>query len=250
MTTADLHVHSNFCDGKNSPEQIVLKAIEKGAKKIGILAHSYTEFDEIGSMHVDKYEAFINEVNRVKQIYADKIEVLVGIEQDSFTVTSTKGFDYVIGSVHYFVKDNEYYSVDHNEKYFVESVKVAFNGDYLEAAENYYNTLEKICELTNCDIVGHFDLVSKFNKNNKYFDENSPRYVKAWKKAADALVKKGVIFEINTGGISRGYKDTPYPPIEIYNYLKQKGARFMFSSDAHDGDNIFFEFDKWSKVYN
>lgn len=250
MIYTDLHVHSNFCDGNNSPEQIVLKAIELGAKQIGILAHSYTEFDEIGSMHVDKYKPFINEVNRLKLIYADKIEILVGIEQDSFTVTETKGFDYVIGSVHYFVKGDKYYSVDHDEKTFVESVKNAFNGDYILAAENYFETLSNIYELTNCDIVGHFDLVTKFNKNNKYFDENCDRYVNAWQKTADALIKKDVIFEINTGGISRGYKDNPYPSIAIYKYLKERGAKFVFSSDAHDKDNLAFEFEKWRKIYN
>ena len=31
----DFHMHTTFCDGKNSPEDMVLGAIEKGLKRVG-----------------------------------------------------------------------------------------------------------------------------------------------------------------------------------------------------------------------
>ena len=46
MIFSDLHAHTNFCDGKNSPEEMVKSAIEKGLKKIGLVVHSYTDFDK------------------------------------------------------------------------------------------------------------------------------------------------------------------------------------------------------------
>ena len=42
----DYHVHTTFSDGKNTPEEIVLAAREKGLKEIGFSDHSYTFFDE------------------------------------------------------------------------------------------------------------------------------------------------------------------------------------------------------------
>ena len=35
MMRADLHVHTTFCDGKNTPEEVVLTAIEMGLCKLG-----------------------------------------------------------------------------------------------------------------------------------------------------------------------------------------------------------------------
>ena len=34
MLLTDLHVHSTFCDGHDTPRQIVLCAIEKGVKNL------------------------------------------------------------------------------------------------------------------------------------------------------------------------------------------------------------------------
>ena len=66
-------------------------------------------------------------------------------------------------------------------------------------------------EQTGADIIGHFDLVTKFNELGGYLDLSDPRYVRAWKAAVDALLSYDRPFEINTGAISRGYRTTPYP---------------------------------------
>ena len=42
---ANFHTHSSFCDGKNTPEEIILAAIDKGFYAIGFSGHGYTEFD-------------------------------------------------------------------------------------------------------------------------------------------------------------------------------------------------------------
>ena len=60
MIMCDMHVHTTFCDGKNSPEEMVLSAINKGLKAVGVVTHSHTAFDqsycikkqEIGRAHV------------------------------------------------------------------------------------------------------------------------------------------------------------------------------------------------------
>ena len=38
MIEYDLHMHTTFCDGKNTPEEIVLYAIDKGFSAIGFSA--------------------------------------------------------------------------------------------------------------------------------------------------------------------------------------------------------------------
>ena len=39
------HTHTNYCDGKNTAEEIVKKAIELGLSELGFSGHSYTDFD-------------------------------------------------------------------------------------------------------------------------------------------------------------------------------------------------------------
>ena len=72
---------------------------------------------------------------------------------------------------------------------------------------------------TKCDIIGHFDLITKFNEGNALFDASDERYKSAAKAAAEALLKTPAVFEVNTGAMSRGYRDEPYPAKEILDML-------------------------------
>ena len=219
----DLHMHTNYCDGKDTPEQMVLSATNKGLKVVGITCHSYTHFEEGCSITPQNELQFIKEIKRLEDKYADKIKVLCGIEWDLCTTSSIGEYDYIIGSMHYYRRDDKYFPVDKSKKDFINSVNTLFDGDYYSAAEEYFENVSKIVESTNCDIIGHIDLVSKFNEGNNLFDENNPRYILAYKKAVDNLVKFNKPFEINTGVISRGYRLAPYPSKQIYDYIQSRG---------------------------
>ena len=241
----DLHMHTTFCDGKDTPEQMVLSAIEKGLKVVGISCHSYTHFTSECCVTPENELVFVKTVNELKKKYADKIKVLVGIEKDYFTTASNGEYDYVIGSVHYYKRGEKYNFIDRAKNEFIRSVNELFNGDYYSAVEEYYQTMEDVVEKTNCDIIGHIDLVTKFNQDYNLFDETHPRYVNAYKKAIDKLVKYNKPFEINTGAISRGYRVEPYPSKQVLEYIKSKGGTFILSSDSHSKENIAYQYDKW-----
>ena len=243
MIYSDFHMHTTFCDGHNTPEEMVLSGIEKGLKQIGICAHSYQFFDEGFCIKKDKVSDFISEVNAQKEKYKDKIRVYCGVEQEFFSDTDSLGFDYVIGSCDYIKKDGKYLDVDYTADIFRDNVLKFFDGDFYAYCEAYYETLADVVEKTGCDIIGHFDIVAKFNEGGVFFDEKHPRYVSAYRKAVDKLIKYGVPFEINTGAISRGYKTLPYPSGDIIDYIISKGGKFILSSDAHSAENICFQFD-------
>ena len=46
MTPSSYHTHTTFCDGKDSPEELVLEAIRLGCPEIGFSGHAHTAFDE------------------------------------------------------------------------------------------------------------------------------------------------------------------------------------------------------------
>lgn len=249
MKYTDLHTHTVFSDGKNTAEEMVLSAISRGLKVIGISDHSHTSYDTSYCIKKQDIEKYIAEINALKEKYKGKIEVRLGIEQDFYGTESTAPYDYVIGSCHYLYIDGNYIDIDYKLEFLTDTANRYFGGDIYCVLEKYYENMENIVERTGADIIGHFDLISKLNEKTPFFDTKNPRYQKAWKKAADKLLKTGAVFEINTGGISRGYTTKPYPESDIYNYLSRNNAKFIYSSDAHCVNDIAFMFDKIDTFY-
>ena len=241
----DLHTHSTYSDGKASPEEVILAAIDKGLSEIGLSDHSYTFFDESYCMKKERVEAYKAELAALKAKYAGKISVLCGVEQDAYSTESTAGFDYVIGSAHYLKVGGEYFPLDEAEKDFVALCEKGFQGDYYALAEEYFALVAGFAERADVSVVGHFDLITKFNEGGKLFDEGDPRYLAAAKAAIDRLLQAGKIFEINTGAVARGYRTAPYPAPALLAYIKEKGGKTMLASDAHTPDKVAFGFNKF-----
>lgn len=248
MILSDFHMHTTFCDGTDTPEEMVLTAIDKGMTDIGISIHSYTFFDESCCSKEENVSKFVETMNGLKHKYADKIGILCGVEQDYYSTCATDMFDYVIGSVHYLKSGDKYYPLDLSAAELKNMVETVYGGDFYLMAEDYYNTLSDVVEKTGADIIGHLDLITKFNEEEKLFDIKNKRYFTAAKKCIDKLITYGIPFEINTGAISRGYRTTPYPDTELIDYIKQKGGRLILSSDAHSANGILHNFEKFEHL--
>ena len=67
---SNLHTHSTFCDGKSTPEDVVLSAIEKGFCSIGFSGHAHIDFDQSYCMR--DTDGYIAEIKRLKDKYKDK----------------------------------------------------------------------------------------------------------------------------------------------------------------------------------
>ena len=242
MTFSDFHIHTTYCDGADSAENIVKEAISKNIKRIGFSGHSYTFFDESYCMTESGTKEYKAEIARLKEKYKDKIEILCGVEQDYYSKAPTDGYDYVIGSVHYLKADGGYFPIDESADILFAAAKKHYGGDIYALAEDYFETVSHI---KGADIIGHFDLITKFNEVQKLFDEKNERYVAAYKKAVDTLLIQNVPFEINTGAISRGYRTAPYPSTDIVRYIRENGGRTILSSDSHQKETLCFEFEKY-----
>ncbi len=241
-------MHTVYCDGKNTAEEMVRSAIEKGLNTVGISGHSYTFFDESYCMKKEAVPRYISELHYLRIKFYDRIHVLCGVEQDYYSEYPTDDFDYVIGSVHYLKIGEEYIPVDESAEILSQAVEKHFGGDPYALCEKYFSTVADVARKTGCDIIGHFDLITKFIEREPLFDSAEPRYIAAWKSAVDALLPYDIPFEINTGAVSRGYRTEPYPSSDIIEYIRKHGGRFVLSSDAHSADTIAFSFDKYEDL--
>ncbi|MBE7024797.1 MAG: histidinol-phosphatase HisJ family protein [Ruminococcaceae bacterium] len=243
MRKADFHVHTTYCDGASSPRGMVEAAVDKGLCAIGFSVHAYTYFDETYCIKKDRIPAYQKEIGALKKEYAGKIRIFCGVEQDVYSAEGTADFDYSIGSVHYVKKGGRFYPVDNDAATFEQVCRDAFGGDYYAFAESYFAAVGTVAAVVRPDIIGHFDLISKFNENGRYFDPLHPRYIAAWQAALEALLPAGIPFEVNTGAMYRGLRTAPYPAQDQLRYIASGGGRVILSGDAHEENGLCHAFD-------
>lgn len=233
MTYSTFHNHTTFCDGLDTPEEMVRAAIELGMPSLGFSAHSYTFFDETYCMQKRDIAGYLAEVGRLKNAYKDRIRILCGVEQDFCSTETTNPYDFVIGSVHYIEKDGRRLDVDNTFEEQSHDVQTCYNGDYYAYAADYYAQVAQVQKKTNCTFVGHFDLVTKFNEGDHLFDTTDPRYREPAIAAARTLCREGAVFEINTGAMAKGYRSAPYPAPFILDVIAEEGRPVVLSADCH-----------------
>lgn len=246
--SADIHTHTNYSDGKFSPREMLSAAIEKGLDAYGFSDHAHMKIASHWMMAGERTENYIKEINSLKTEFSGRIKVLCGIEHDIFSDIDLAPFDYVIGSVHYIKQGDEFCPVDSTKEEVFRAVKTYFGGNPYAYCKEYYSLLARHAENPEVDVVGHFDLVEKFNDDGSVFDRSSPEYKKIAVSAMEKLNDAGKIFEINTGAMFRVGRSVPYPSEYLLRALSEMHGRIVFSSDAHSTDAIAFAFDRASAL--
>lgn len=250
MISVDLHVHTVFSDGRNTPEELAQAALSAGMSRLGFSDHSYTPFDESYCIPHARVQKYLDCIAALKARYKGRLEILCGVEQDRYSGRPTEKYDYVIGSVHYLRLGDEYIPVDESPEILRDAADRFFGGDMYELAAEYYRTVGEVADVTECDIIGHFDLTAKFCERCGLFDESDKRYTECAEAAARRLLKTGLPFEINTGAISRGHRSQPYPSLRLIEFIKEHGGRFILSSDSHSADTLcghFADYERYVK---
>ncbi len=232
MIKSNYHTHSTFCDGRDSIESIVESAIKKGFNYLGFSSHSYIEGDDFWTLKKDQLKDYISEVLRVKEKYKDQISIFLGIEQDTYSKIYDYKFDYVIGSMHSIEKDGKIYSLDYNKGSFKTLLEKVYLKDFDLLCKDYFEQIKSLYNKTNANIIGHFDLITKFTEVlNLTLPKN---YLKYAESAIESILKDVKIFEINTGGMAKGYRTNPYPSKDTLSLIYKHGGNIIINSDCHD----------------
>lgn len=243
----NLHTHTTFCDGKNTAEEMILAALELGMDSLGFSGHSPLE-GECWAMDAADVPHYRRQLQDLREKYAGRLELFLGLEQDILSPLPQENWDYLIGSVHILEREGKRLSVDESTQTFQRGVEQWFGGDPMAFAEAYYRQVGAVAEKTGCQIVGHFDLVCKFNEGNCLFDTEHPRYRAAALEALERLREREVILEINTGAMSRGYRTAPYPERWILQKAKEMGLPICLTSDAHSVRHLTYAFDQAAEL--
>jgi len=244
----NLHTHTTFVDGKKTPEELIIAVLEKGGSSIGFSEHAHVPFDPGCSMTLETTHEYLREVRAMKEKYKGTIDIFLGLEQDLHTPWLPEGLDFIIATTHYVRGDGEFHTVDYSKENQKELSEKYYGGDFYAMAEEWFKLAAETIEKIDADIVGHFDLISKYNIDGCVFEERHPRYVKAALDSMDAILERCKLFEVNTGAMFRVGKTEPYPSAFLLKELSKRGAEVVLTSDSHCADSLFFKFSEMQEL--
>jgi len=270
----NLHTHTTFCDGKNTAEEMITSAINKGFTVLGFSSHCihpltsdfYKTPDDEWHIPASQIQSYLSEVNSLKEKYADKIQIFTGFEADYFEVPEIgsaipdfevyKSFnpDYIIGSVHFVNTPKGFYTVDHTLENIKENLSKLYTDektgkiDGRKAVCEYFEAERQMLAKGNFSIIGHPDLIRKRNGKLNFFSEKESYYLEEIKLTAKAIAKAGVVAEINTGAIARGAMDDTYPSSSFLELLFENGVPVCINSDCHNAPDLDCAYDRAADI--
>jgi len=266
MVLANFHTHTSHCDGRNTAREMAEAASALGFRRLGFSGHVRTPFDGGYGMAPEAFGGYIRDVLALRDERAGQMEVFLAYEDEAIFPLHEAGpaawgaaeaaplppFGYSILSAHYIQPGDggEPVCVDAWPDRLAATVRERFGGDGEALAEAYFaNVVRRAAQAPKPPegwpqerIMGHVDLVRKHNKGAGLFDEGGPRYARAASDALEAVVAAGLLVEVNTSIIARGFATEPYPNVRLLRRAKELGARLVISSDAHDTAHIGYAF--------
>lgn len=261
MRLASYHVHTRWCDGKESPEEVVLAAVRLGMTDLGFSAHGAWPFATEWHLKPSSYVAYVAEIRELQRKFRGDIRLACGFEADylpgitypDYGIYAPFAPDYLIGSVHYVSPPDTGilappWSVDAPTSEVASGLERCFRGDGTAAVRRYWELLREMVKACDFDVVGHLDLPRKRNGELRFFDETAPWYRRELETTLDAVAEAGKIVEVNTGAISRGAMDDLYPSAEALAGLADRGVRIALNSDAHSAQDLTSAYDRAARA--
>ncbi len=237
---ADYHVHTEFSDDSAYPmEQVVKDAIAMKMDEICFTDHvdygikedwDYSRPAECrrgkGPMNVD-YPRYFALLKELQHKYDGQITIRTGLEFGMQTHTipqyqtlqETCPLDFVILSVHQ-VEDREFWTQDFQR-----------NQSQKEYNERYYEEiLELVKAYQDYSVLGHLDLIVRYDKNGVYPFEKIREVVSEILKI---VIADGKGIEFNTSFRRYGLQDTT-PSVDILKLYRELGGELItIGSDSH-----------------
>lgn len=244
---SNCHTHTTYCDGKNTAEEMVKAALSSGFRVLGFSGHVPMNFESGWAMTDEKLDLYYKEISSLKEKYRDEIEILLGIELDpDYAMKKEYKFDYIISSVHQIHKEDRIYAIDYSAEELSRCAEKEYGGNWNKLAEEYFKNVADFVIGEKTDIVGHFDLITKFNEKSNLFDESDEAYQHFALNSIDRIIdaKPDAVFEVNTGAMYRCGNGKPYPAAFILKHIKNRGGRITLTSDAHCTDALDYSFEK------
>ncbi len=246
---SNVHTHSSWCDGLDTTDDIVKAALALGFTDLGFSSHAPSPEGAHGPVLQDE-TGYRADIARLKAEHAGRLTILCGIEKDYYEKADPALYDYTIGDVHFFPRETggPWLPVDMSAQTLRKAVDEAYGGDALAAAKAFYALSVQNVRENRPDIVGHFDLIAKYNADGSFFDEEGATYQGIALEAFDEILSLvsgyGGMVEMNLSQLAKGRREAPYPALFLLRHAAQRGARILPTSDSHRASTLAAGFEQ------
>lgn len=236
----NLHAHSQFCDGRDTMQDIARAAKDAGMEYFAFTPHSPICVESSCNMDASRMDEYLALASSLREKYDPEMKVLTSLEIDYIGPDFGPHIDYFqklpldfqLGSVH-FVPNQEGIPVDCDGKYdnFAENLRVMYNGDLRYVVEKYFEQVLNMLEKGGVDLLGHFDKIAGNASGADPGIEDNPWYEALIDDVISHVKGTDIVVEINTKAfVDRGRF---YPAQRWWPKLIEAGLTLAVDSDTH-----------------
>jgi len=245
---ANFHTHARYCDGQGELADYVRAAQKLGFEALGFSCHNPLPFPCTWTMPPEELPVYLKTAAELKESRPPGLELLVGLEIDYIPGLSGPAdprfrdlnLDFTIGSVHFLglLADGSRWTVDGPREELERGLAESFRGDLRAAVRRYYELVAELVALSPPDMLGHFDLIKKNNRDGRLFSEEEQWYRECVCAALDEVARSQVVMEVNTGGLFRDTSGSLYPSSWIITECLARDIPLIVNSDAHKPEDL------------
>lgn len=232
---------------KGTLQPVVERAIEAGFTHYGLSEHCpryraqdlYGDESDLSPTDLfSMFRAYADEAFALRERYADRIQVIVGFETERLPPESWSQrmaelralapFEYIVGSVH----DVDGVYVDFKPEVTEQLSDMLGGRDALQA--RYFDAVTDMVATLRPEVVGHIDLVRKFEGASANISRHAWPHLEA---SLEAVRAAGSVLDVNCGAARRGLSPV-YPLPEILQLACRMGIGVTLGDDGHGAHDV------------
>jgi histidinol-phosphatase (PHP family) len=237
-----------FCGhAKGQLAAVVEAAIAAGFTTYGLSEHCprfqpqhlYPEESHLAPADLARtFERYVRSALELRARHADRLELLIGFETEALPVEGwaakmrelrqSAPFDYIVGSVHS-IGDTW---VDLNAETSERAARE--NGGWEALRGKYFDQLASLVDALRPEVVGHVDLIRRFEPADFRFSEAS---LKRAERVLEAARAAGSALDVNAAPARRGFGPV-YPGPEVLARACAMGVPVTLGDDSHGPDGV------------
>jgi histidinol-phosphatase (PHP family) len=237
-----------FCrHAKGQLSAVVQAALQGGFSTYGLSEHvpryqpQHLYPDEAGLSPADllqTFQRYVRTALELRDACADRLELLIGFETEVLPVVGwaekmrelrrSAPFDYIVGSVHSIGDIWIDLNVETSERAALE------NGGWAALRHRYFEQLASLVEALRPEVVGHVDLIRRFEAPEFRFDAEALRHAE---RVLEAALAAGSAIEVNAAPVRRGFGPV-YPGPQLLARAREMGVPVTLGDDSHGPDGV------------
>ena len=246
MITVDLHTHTKYSHGANSPAEMYASALDKGLTLLGFSEHSprplgfdyLHEYREQLTRHLPDYAREVLALKAAPRegghgpcrvLFGMEMDWLDGQEDYTRAACTAYDFDYLLGSVHFLGR----WGFDDG----VEPWKSASQEECESRYTAYFTAWEAMIRSGLFNIAAHPDLIKIFSVEQFHIWLAKAESTALIRRCLTALRDAGMAMEISSAGLRKACREI-YPAPPIMALAAELGLPVSFASDAHGVDDV------------